>query len=200
MSIEICRKNYPLRKSICVLISGKAGYGKTTLADILVEKAISAGYLAKKYSFAGFLKDVARAMYWDGKKDDKGRKFLQDLGRIGRDYDQDMWVRHTFEVIENHQDYPFDFIVIDDWRFPNELDYIKKNQFLYSPLTLNIKVGPHKLENTELAKDISETSLDNFGVFDGVVYNTGTIEDLNSTASGIFEYAVMENTSTEIPV
>ena len=197
MSTEICRSNYPLKNTVCILVSGKAGFGKTTLANFLVEIAKENGYLAARYSFANFLKDVAGAMGWDHKKDDKGRKLLQDLGRIGRDYDPDMWVRHTFEVIENHQDYPLDFVVIDDWRFPNELEYITRNQFLYAPLTLSIKCGFSKLENTALAEDISETSLDDFGVYDGVVYNTGNLDALKRSAEGIFEFAVMEHTSKE---
>ena len=197
MNTEICRSNYPLKNTICILVSGKAGFGKTTLANFLVEIAKENGYLVARYSFANFLKDVAGAMGWDHKKDDKGRKLLQDLGRIGREYDPDMWVRHTFEVIENHQDYPLDFVVIDDWRFPNELDYITRNQFLYAPLTLSIKAGFTRLENSSLANDISETSLDDFGVYDGVVYNTGNLDALKRSAEGIFEYAVMEHTSKE---
>jgi len=70
-----------------VAFSGPAQVGKTTCAE----------YLAREHkgvvlSFASRLKKDAHAYGWDGDKDVKGRVFLQELGRVVREYNEDYWL------------------------------------------------------------------------------------------------------------
>lgn len=151
-----------------ILISGKMGSGKTT----------SANYLARRLggevgSFAAKVKDIAHEIGWDGVKDEKGRKLLQDIGRAGRDYDPDCWA----EILFSDHDLG-DILVVDDWRFPNEYSVAKRHD--KDVITLRIKrKDTLKYASEELNNDSSETSLtDNDFPYDFVIDNNGTMNDL----------------------
>ena len=110
-------------------ITGSMGSGKTSLAEVLEEQ----GYTRK--AFAEPLYWIAkRYMFWDGVKDDKGRKLLQTLGtECGRTYNPNVWVKHMeiyiesrlkMEQVAKYKD-PVN-IVIDDVRFENEANLIRE--------------------------------------------------------------------------
>lgn len=174
-----------VRRTIIVLLSGKAGVGKTTVANLLLD------YLTARYDkirigifpFANRLKFVARMLGWDGIKDEKGRTLLQDLGKVGRDYDEDVWVKGTIlGTIESHPYYPLDVVITDDWRFPNEEDFIKKNM-LYETFKVRVECESREaLKGTPQYNDVSETSLPDGGdkLYDLTIINDGSKDDLNN--------------------
>lgn len=98
-----------------IAFTGLAGSGKSYAAAII--KDLHPSY--RQFSFAHEIKRLARYyMGWDGKKDDRGRKLLQDLGMAGRAYDPQLWVGFM----------PFDrLLVIDDVRFLNEAAAIREH-------------------------------------------------------------------------
>ena len=62
--------------------------GKTTAADWLVARH---GFV--KYALADPIKEIARTGFgWDGRKDARGRRLLQEIGTVGRHYDPDLWL------------------------------------------------------------------------------------------------------------
>lgn len=160
------------KKTACILISGRAGVGKSALATILKEEFTKHSLNVEKFSFASSLKEVAKVMYWDGKKDERGRKFLQDLGKVGRAYNKDLWCKNLIEnVIPNRVGFPFDIITVDDWRFPNEYDFVTSN-YLYHIFTVRIEASNREiLKDSPAYNDVSETGLDDFN-FDLVIDNT----------------------------
>lgn len=154
-----------LGKSICILLSAKAGVGKSTSAKYLANLAEKGyGYSTVIAPFATGVKQVARDSFgWNGLKDEKGRKLLQDVGQTGRNYDENIWVRKTMEeILPASSHYPYDVVLSDDWRFPNEADYIRK-LYLYNLYTIRL-VCPEReiLKGTPLYDDVSETSLDKY--------------------------------------
>lgn len=158
-----------------ILICGKAGSGKTTLAHYITNQAAYSSIA----SFAGKLKETAAQLGWDGKKDARGRRFLQQLGWAARNYDPDVWVRATVEGVEEGQ-----LVVVDDWRFPNEKYYFTHNGI---PHTI-IKIAGRKSRLPgDLAEDVSETALDYWpdDVFDYVVDNSGSLMDLSKIGKQI---------------
>jgi hypothetical protein len=161
-------------------ISGKAQSGKDTVGAILVNKH---GFI--RVASADALKRIAmRTFNWDGAKDARGRKFLQDLATAVRGYDPDFWINITFQEIErqqkNNNTYPLqehDF-VITDVRYTNEADYLKKA----GAILLRIERGGIELFDHE-----SETQLDNYEGFDYLISNNGTIEGLEERVAVILD-------------
>ena len=108
-------------------ICGPAYSGKTTVALSICEK--DPRYII--LPFAESLKDMAREFGWDGKKDEKGRRFLQLLGtEIGRCYNPHYWVdRWEDAVIGTAEQFDWPVreacVIADDVRFPNEVAAVK---------------------------------------------------------------------------
>ncbi len=171
-----------------IFLSGKMGTGKDTLANILQNKH---GF--KVYHFSDKLKDILRQAGWDGEKDEKGRRLLQDVGNALRRYNPDTWVNITFnkmltDVGEEH----YDRICIADWRYKNEYYVFKDKCSQLWPNTkyLTVRIIRNSCYASEynqaLLEDISETDLDDFD-FDMIIYNTDSIKQLEKEACNIIE-------------
>ena len=178
------------KKTITIIISGRAGVGKTTLANMLAEYITTryTGLTVKKSSIAHRVKACARFMGWDGEKDLNGRKLLQGLGQVGRDYDINCWIRTEIEGIENLPKYPYDVLIIDDWRFMNELDYLD-TQPLYDVFTVRVDSPEREsLKNTPEYSDESETSL-NLGSlrYGYTLFNTGPMDNLSDQMKHLWD-------------
>lgn len=90
--------------------TGLAGSGKSYAANWM--KLRTGGEI---WSFASKIKGIALAMGWDGEKDSRGRKLLQDIGTAGREYRRDCWLRNL----------PTHPVIIDDVRYINEAAAIR---------------------------------------------------------------------------
>jgi hypothetical protein len=110
-----------------ILVSGLYGAGKSTLVDFIILKLLN--FEIRKYSFATPVKQIATDVYgWDGKKDEKGRRLLQEIGQTGRDYNLDIWLRKFEDYVETKQRFssnPANFWIVDDWRYRNERENIQ---------------------------------------------------------------------------
>jgi len=126
-------------KTLVILLSGKAGVGKSFFAKQFKELFKIKGLNVAVCSLALGIKEIAyKYMGWDGNKDEKGRKLLQTLGTdVGRAYNPDCWVNYLLYHLENSSDFPYDVIIIDDWRFPNEHDVFAES-ILYNPVKIRM--------------------------------------------------------------
>ncbi len=148
------------KKTVVILASGKAGAGKTTVSDYLLSKLKDTFSMdVLEYGFADPIKYIAEAYGgWDRKKDERGRTFLQGIGQVWRDYDQDIWVKHFLNQLDKKSGmFPKNFVVIDDWRFPNELAYLQNNPML-DIITVRVFGRQGELSDANWA-DVSENSL-----------------------------------------
>jgi len=171
-------------KQTVILISGKAGVGKSTAAKFIFS------YLSPKICryvrisrFAEGVKQVARIMSWDGEKGQQGRKLLQDIGNLGRWYDQDAWVKAMIYMLQEEMP-ASDVIIVDDWRFPNEVKYFDERPELFLVYTVRIHgEGRESLKGTKEYRDVSETSLDRYKTFDYHIINHDnvSIEEFHDT-------------------
>jgi len=145
------------------MFSGKAGTGKSWSSDSAQKFCDELGLKTFKSPFAYGVKAAATFMGWDGEKDARGRKLLQDVGKVGRAYDRNMWVSSSFIRIEEQVGYPFDAVFIDDWRFKNEYEYAIESEKLYKVIPIRLDAEDREsLKGTPEYDDISETELDKF--------------------------------------
>lgn len=181
-----------VKRTVVILIAGKAESGKTTVKDILKEKLEGIPSIdVFPYSFANPIKYMAKAFgKWNGEKDEAGRKLLQKIGTDFREYNEDIWAIHFLTQMDRDTKrvIPASFAIIDDWRFPNELNYIKKNPLMN---VVTIRVFGRGGLNGEVAGDITENSLPEVDTefiptglegphwYDFQIDNSGDIELLN---------------------
>ena len=114
------------REILVVGIIGPAGSGKDEASKALI---VSMGF--KKLAFGDPIKKFCLDLGWNGKKDVRGRRLLQDLGQALRNYDIDYWVNLWSDSIEeatvslgNGINTSPTRIVAPDVRFGNEAEKI----------------------------------------------------------------------------
>lgn len=149
--------------------SGKAGAGKTTLAEFLIDE-----FHFKKLSFAKAVKEHGIKYFGLTEEDIKKkppvtRQILQGIGNyIREEFDKDYWINS----LEPNPVYLLDngiSVVIDDVRFKNEADYIKKMGGIMIRIE---RPGVKKMNHP------SETELDNYDKFDLVINNDKDLQYL----------------------
>ncbi len=99
---------------IAIVINGAGGVGKDTMCDIAAKH-----FKVKNISSVDPIKEIAAACGWDGRKDDKARKFLSDLKRLTVDYNDfpTNWALERYNQFLN-SDYEVLFVHI---REPEEI-------------------------------------------------------------------------------
>lgn len=167
-----------------IALAGKAGAGKSTAADLLVEL----GY--QKRSIAAPLKDMAAQLWGDEARTDRGK--LQGLGVAVREIEQDTWinllVRTYRKPLMSSVDWPAHHqppTVVDDLRFPNEYWALQAENFVIIHIGAErnrrvdrLKANGKWQDEAQLDHE-SETALDISGfAFVHQIKNDGTKEDL----------------------
>jgi len=155
----------PLR----IAFAGKMQVGKTTAADHLV---LRHGFW--KYALADPIKQIARRDFdWDGEKDERGRRLLQEIGTVGRAYDPDLWLRRLAERLQD--DAP-PRAVVDDVRLAREVAFLERLGFTVARI-----VRPaHRIATAtsgDRARHETEIELDDVA-FDVTIDNGGTFDEL----------------------
>lgn len=163
-----------------ILVSGKAQNGKDTAADMLRKKLISDNKRVLLIHYADLLKYICRNYFgWDGNKDEKGRQMLQYVGTdVIRKQNPTLWVDFVAMMLKYFHE-NWDYVIIPDTRFPNEVTTMVENGF--DTVHLRI-VRPNFVSplTEEQQKHPSETALDNTTP-DFYIENRGTLEDLDNT-------------------
>jgi len=145
-----------------ITLSAKAEHGKDLTATILKDKL---EYLGKKVliiHYADYLKYICKQYFgWDGNKDEKGRTILQQIGTEKvRTRNLNFWVE-LIEMFIDVFDDDFDYFLIPDTRFPNEINYLK--DFGWDVISLHIeRIGFENHLTPEQRLHLSEIALDNF--------------------------------------
>lgn len=187
---------YRTRKTQIVLLGGKGQVGKTTAAMYLLGR-LSAydGILAKISPLASPIKLNAYEFYrWDGLKDERGRTLLQEIGDAGRKYNEDIFCEYL-EEREGTGIFPSNFVLVDDWRYPNESEYFRKN-WMFEVTTVRIE-RPSELPG-ETSKHISENALplsevenlvyNDCSIYNFEVHNFGTLDEYYKKLDSVVDY------------
>lgn len=172
-----------------ILLGHKSGVGKDTLADSLSVFNYSKG------AFAHQLKSIVTRLYKLDYEQVYGemknvidirygltpRQILQKFGQDQRAIDPDIWPRLVTVDLERELAYyprASRRFVIADFRFPNEYWYLKKWAESHEMKVLAYRIDRKRDEMFAGSTDVSETALDNFEHWDGVIENNGTPHDL----------------------
>ena len=181
-------------------VSGSgAGSGKDTFADYLMDKMEQQSKTAVKYSFAYPLKEIAKfvfgftdeEVYDPIKKEETDervygmtrRKAMQLLGTESfRDiFASNIWIDVARRMLREMGE-GTDSAIIPDVRFQNEASFIKLNGILIY-VDSDSRQG---YEKTQESQHASEKGFDEEP--DIVVYNTGTLEDLEKKANFVYDH------------
>lgn len=165
-------------KIIC--ISGHAQNGKDTVAGMIKEELEARGRKVLITHYADLLKYVCREFFdWDGKKDEHGRQLLQMIGtNVVRAKCPDFWVLSLASIVSVlcEDTELWDYAVIPDARFPNEIDRWRDFSFEVEHLRV-VRPGFQSELTAEQKNHPSETALDDVEP-DSTIENSGSLQDL----------------------
>ena len=112
--------------------------------------------------FADLLKYICKSFFnWNGKKDNEGRALLQYVGTdIIRENNPNYWVKFLVGILEMFYN-EWDYVLIPDCRFPNEVDIFKEKDFNVTSLKITRPNFKNNLTD-EQNNHPSEISMDNY--------------------------------------
>lgn len=151
-------------------ICGKAGTGKTAVADHLVNK-----YGYKRYAVADEVKRIAIRLF---KMKEKDRKLLQDIGFKMREIRPSVWIDFLIDQVKGK-----DKIVVDDIRYPNEYEALKKEGFKMIRVVADREICIKRLSERdgtaaiERLDDESETAMDDVKI-ENVLHGNLPLEEM----------------------
>lgn len=165
-----------------IIINGSAKSGKDKFVKFFREVS---GLRIKNFSSIDKVKSISELCFgWDGKKDDKSRKFLSDIKRIWSQYN-DGPTKDILNKIETDKQYCIDnnkdinkniyFLHI---REPNEIKKIKDNY--NNCITLLIR------KDVIVPDNDSDKNVENYD-YDYTIYNNGSVDDLKNESLKFFE-------------
>jgi len=116
---------------------------------------------------------------------------LQDVGRAGRERDPNTWVNQVIERSMNP--IPKDVVIVDDWRYPNELNRLRNNKS-FEVISIRIDAPEREtLNGTSEANDSSETALpieNDTSVYDFFIDTSGSLEETEQDLLVIMEAVI----------
>ena len=159
-----------------ITISAKAEHGKDTVANMIKEQLEDMGYSVLITHYADLLKYICRQFFdWDGVKNEEGRTLLQRVGtETIRAKRPNYWVDFIKDILKLFEG-EWDFVLIPDTRFPNEINDMKEE---FDCVAVHItRPGFENHLTEEQRKHLSEVALDEYE-FDYEIINSGTIDNL----------------------
>lgn len=173
-----------------IAISGKAGSGKDTSAVMMADILQHKGERVLITHYADLLKYICRTFFgWDGKKDENGRRLLQYVGTdVVRKTDPDFWVNFVRDVMLFF-DGRWDYVLIPDVRFPNELTQIQNAGFNVIHVRLQRDEAQQGMPE-EQKNHPSETAMDDCDP-NILLVNDGDLQELRSKIAELIEGGVL---------
>lgn len=173
-----------------ILISGKSGHGKDTLAQIMKKQLESENKKVLIIHFGDAVKWFAKDIFhWDGEKNEFGRNLLQTIGteRLRKKFPT-YWAEIVAKFLAAIP--LWDVVLIPDWRFKNEYetidDYLKNTHTIRIERYINEKLYYNPALNFVQNSHISECELDKYN-FEWFIYNSSNLQDLEESADYILK-------------
>lgn len=177
-----------MTRPVIITLSGKARHGKDTAAQMLEEKLSAQGKRVLNIRYADYLKFIV-ANYFGGSYDrtPENRSRWQHFGtEIVRARDEHFWVDTVIRLVTVLSD-RFDYVLIPDVRFPNEIT--RWQEAGYTVRTLHVtRVGFENDLTAEQRAHASETALDGFS-FEFCLF-AASLEELEAEIDKTIQYVV----------
>lgn len=147
-----------------VLISGKAGSGKSTIAHGVYFawqfKNMNNDKTSMLLHFGDMVKIASKEWFgWKGFKNVTGRKILQTTGQTMREIDPDIWIKFVHGVCNISDP---EVLFIGDCRYKNEIEYFQKLIGKENCLVVRLKSNRPSLLTDAQKNHQSETDLDDY--------------------------------------
>ncbi len=172
-----------------ILICGKARHGKTTTGEFIKEYYEAQNKKVTTTLIALYLKLYVKNFFgWDGKDETKPRELLQQLGteviRKGLNKET-FFIDRTIEDIEILKHF-FNIFIIDDIRFPLEIESLKAS--FKNVITLKLERNNFESDlNSKQLTHSTETALDNYQNYDYIIKNNGTLDELKEKVINVIK-------------
>ena len=179
-----------------IMLGGKAGVGKTTLAKHIADYAFNQGLRPRLLSFAGVLKKKAEELgYSKEEKPLEYRKYCQRIGQENRKIDPDYFIKEfhqdileimkeEIDLLESNIKHWETLVIVDDARYMNEIAYGRKHRATQIFLCAGNRSLPNNDaawrsdQSEELANLIEDNESGYDDIFEWIVYNDSSLEDL----------------------
>lgn len=180
-----------MNKPTIIGFSGKARNGKDSAGNILKEKLEEKGKRVLKINLADYLKFLT-ATYFGGsyERTPKNRTLWQRFGTEKvRSVEPDFWVNTIIRMLNVFGE-DFDYVIISDVRFPNEITQFDEQSFDVVAVKIN-RLGFENDLTTEQRQHLSETSMDSF-VFDYYINSEDGLDKLEIEVDEFIKYLGVE--------
>ncbi len=169
-----------------IVLAGKAGSGKNYLGEKLVYYAQKNHLRAVLTEYSKYLKLYAKELLnYDAQKDEKPRKFLQDIGSFVREkIDASFLVKRMLDDFYVYETC-CDVVVISDARLIQEIEALKQSAYE----VISIKVVQSLFDSNlslDEKKHVTELELDDYQNFDYIIENKSK-EEIELFARNFFE-------------
>ena len=165
-----------------VCISGKAQHGKDTAANYIKDFLMEKNHSVLVTHYGDLAKYICKTFFdWNGIKDEDWRNLLQYVDTdIVRSQEPEYWCKFV-KGIADMFGMNWEYILIPDCRFPNEIDIWTKDD-RYDMLHMRVERPNYNGNLTiQQQKHISETALDKV-IPDVTIINNGSLKDLRLVA------------------
>jgi len=174
----IIDKTYATPKVIIpVIINGTGGVGKDTFVDLCKDYACSSEipFWCDIYNFSSveIIKTAAGVIGWDGGKTEKDRKFLADLKKLAKEYNNCSikYMANKYNECKNAKITAGTYILFFHIREPEEIEEFKN--YVKDPITLLIRRNTVKI----IKSNYSDANVENYN-YDRIIDNDGSLDDL----------------------
>jgi hypothetical protein len=201
---------------VVIILTGIAHSGKDTSADYIVQKLQDKGFRATKVGLADCLKNVSQKLielfygvtipieeFYNLEKKEQVRpefpnfngqpfKLRTLLQFVGSEVFREMlWGSIWCDIVYQRyiKDNPYDYVVISDSRFPNELAYFKnlaESKEVGDLVSIKLLRNVHDELSKENQKHQSESHIDTMST-QYVIFNDGTKDQLYSQLQSIID-------------
>lgn len=167
------------------IINGSGGVGKDTFVELVsteLNDSLKKTHTVVNFSSVNKVKEIAREIGWDGKKEERDRKFLYDLKILTSKY-CDMPFKSMKKEVNKFKNNNENQVMFLHIREPKEIERATKE---FNAKTILVVRDTIK----HITSNMADQNVFNYN-YDFVINNNGTKTELNSKAKKFVEEVIL---------